>query len=71
MIFSDVKTQKNLSTLPIGQLSALPGSLFLNGDGRRLPDCRGKVTFNDWKIPEIQKRYDGYFSWYLQEKITS
>jgi uncharacterized protein len=35
------------------------------------PDCRGQVTFDDWKSPEIQKRYDGYFSWYLQEKITS
>ena len=32
--------------------------------------CRGKVTNNDWKIPELQERYDGFFSWYLQEKIS-
>lgn len=31
--------------------------------------CRGKVTGNDWKIPELQRRYHGFFSWYLQEKI--
>jgi len=32
-------------------------------------NCRGVVTDNDWKLPELQQRYDGYFSWYLQEKI--
>jgi uncharacterized protein len=34
------------------------------------PQCRVKVTNNDWKIPELQERYDGFFSWYLQEKIS-
>lgn len=33
-------------------------------------NCRGRVTYNDWKIPELQTRYDGFFSWYLQEKIN-
>ncbi|MES3004654.1 MAG: SET domain-containing protein [Patescibacteria group bacterium] len=33
------------------------------------PDCRGKVTTEDWKIPELQTRYEGYFQWYLEEKI--
>ena len=32
-------------------------------------NCRGIVTDNDWKLPELQKRYDGYFQWYLQDKI--
>ena len=32
-------------------------------------NCRGKVTGKDWMIPELQMRYDGFFSWYLQEKI--
>jgi len=31
--------------------------------------CRGKVTYNDWKIPELQERYNGFFSWFIQEKI--
>jgi hypothetical protein len=33
-------------------------------------NCRGKVTENDWTIPELQDRYDGYFQWFLQEKIN-
>jgi len=33
-------------------------------------NCRGYVTENDWKLPELQKKYDGYFQWYLQEKIN-
>ncbi|MBP9822388.1 MAG: SET domain-containing protein-lysine N-methyltransferase [Candidatus Pacebacteria bacterium] len=33
------------------------------------PDCRGRVTGDDWKIPELQNRYKGYFSDYLQKKI--
>ena len=32
--------------------------------------CRGVVTDNDWKKPELQKKYDGYFQWYLQNKIN-
>ncbi len=31
--------------------------------------CRGKITTNDWKIPSLQRRYQGYFSWYVQSKI--
>ena len=34
------------------------------------PLCRGVITGEDWKLPELQQRYDGYFSWYLQEKIN-
>jgi uncharacterized protein len=29
-------------------------------------NCRGKVTGNDWRNPELWERYDGYFSPYLQ-----
>lgn len=31
--------------------------------------CRGIVTDSDWKIPALQKKYAGYFQWYLEEKI--
>lgn len=31
--------------------------------------CRKKVTGNDWKIPSLQKKYEGFFSDYLKEKI--
>lgn len=33
------------------------------------PNCRGYVTENDWKILELQKKYNGYFQYFLQEKI--
>ena len=32
-------------------------------------NCRRYITCYDWQIPEVQKKYDGYFQWYLQEKI--
>ncbi len=32
--------------------------------------CRGIVTGNDWKRPELQTRYHGYFSPYLARKIA-
>ncbi|NTW27131.1 MAG: SET domain-containing protein [Candidatus Moranbacteria bacterium] len=32
--------------------------------------CRGKITENDWKMPELQKKYNGYFQHFLQEKIN-
>jgi hypothetical protein len=33
-------------------------------------NCRGYIAEDDWKIPELQKRYDGYFQWHLQKKIN-
>jgi len=33
------------------------------------PCCRKKVTGNDWKIPELWTRYEGFFSHYLQRRI--
>jgi len=32
--------------------------------------CRGFVAEDDWKRPELQKKYDGYFQYFLQEKIN-
>ena len=33
------------------------------------PACRRVITGRDWQLPELQDRYRGYFSWYLQERI--
>jgi hypothetical protein len=33
------------------------------------PDCRGKVSGNDWQHPALRERYAGYFSPYLQHLI--
>ena len=35
------------------------------------PVCRHTVTGNDWMLPDLQKRYAGYFSPYLQHRIES
>jgi SET domain-containing protein len=35
--------------------------------GARL--CRGILTGQDWKLASLQKRYRGYFSAYIEEKI--
>lgn len=32
--------------------------------------CRGTITGQDWRLPELQRKYDGYFSWYLQRRIA-
>lgn len=33
------------------------------------PTCRHQITGSDWEIPELQVRYWGYFSPYLQRRI--
>ena len=36
----------------------------------RSSNCRGTLTGKDWQRPDLQKRYAGYFSAYLAEKIA-
>jgi uncharacterized protein len=31
--------------------------------------CRGVIGGRDWQLPELQRRYRGYFSWYLQHRM--
>jgi SET domain-containing protein len=31
--------------------------------------CRGVVSGKDWELPELQRRYKGYFSSYLERRI--
>ena len=33
-------------------------------------NCRRLITGNDWRIKELQRSYNGYFSDYLQKKIN-
>ena len=35
------------------------------------PLCRGTIHEDDWQLFELQARYDGYFTWFLQEKINA
>ena len=34
-----------------------------------VPTCRGQITGDDWRKPELWAKYDGYFSAYLQRRI--
>ncbi|MAS94471.1 MAG: SET domain-containing protein-lysine N-methyltransferase [Verrucomicrobiales bacterium] len=33
------------------------------------PHCRGTVTGQDWRMPELQVRYAGWFAWHIQRAI--
>lgn len=33
-------------------------------------NCRKFVTGDDWKMVDLQKKYKGYFQWYIQKKIN-
>lgn len=33
------------------------------------PMCRGKITGHDWKLPELQERYRGQFTPYIEQLI--
>jgi len=35
------------------------------------PSCRGVITGRDWQKPEVQAKYDGYFSWFIQRRIDA
>jgi len=34
------------------------------------PSCRHRISGRDWQRPELQDRYRGWFSWYLERKIA-
>jgi hypothetical protein len=33
--------------------------------------CRGTVTGRDWQRADLQRKYAGYFSWYIQRRIDA
>ena len=33
--------------------------------------CRGRVAGEDWRRPDLQERYEGYFSSYLERRIAA
>jgi hypothetical protein len=34
-------------------------------------ECRGIITGKDWQREDLQRKYRGLFSWYLQRKIDA
>jgi uncharacterized protein len=50
-------------------------ALFDNSDGQmtchcNTASCRRVIDGHDWRRSDLQRRYAGYFSWYLQRKIA-
>jgi hypothetical protein len=39
--------------------------------GCGMPACRGRVTGQDWRIPQLWERYAGHFSPYLERRIKA
>lgn len=35
-----------------------------------MPSCRRSVRGADWRRTDLQVKYDGYFSWYVQRRIA-
>lgn len=33
--------------------------------------CRKQITDTDWQLPELQKKYAGYFQYYLEERMRT
>lgn len=33
--------------------------------------CRGTITGQDWRRPDLRTKYRGYMAWYLQRKIDA
>jgi uncharacterized protein len=59
-----------------GQELTTDYALFDDYDGQMTcncaaASCRGVIGGHDWRRPELQDRYRGYFSWYLQRKIDA
>ncbi len=47
----------------------LSGNSFKMHCSCKSKNCRKIVSSEDWKSQKIQKKYKGFFSWYLQNKI--
>jgi hypothetical protein len=32
--------------------------------------CRGTITGDDWRLPELQRRYSGFFSRFIEDRFS-
>ena len=67
----------SMRDIAAGEELTLDYALFLTDPGFAMEchcgavPCRGTVTGIDWMRADIQERYEGWFSWWLQQKITA
>jgi SET domain-containing protein len=62
--------------IPAGEELTTDYALFDDYDGDMVcacgrATCRRVISGRDWRRPELQAKYAGYFSWYLQRKMMA
>jgi uncharacterized protein len=67
----------SMRDIAAGEELTLDYAMFLTDPGFAMEchcgavGCRGTVTGIDWTRADLQERYGGWFSWWLQQKITA
>ena len=61
--------------ISVGEELTTDYAMFDDHDGHMdcacgAPQCRGTIDGRDWRRRDLQDRYAGYFSWYLQRRIS-
>jgi SET domain-containing protein len=64
----DIKVGEEVC-IDYAMVDSTPGEDFECSCGRA--NCRKLVTADDWKLPDLQARYKGYFSPFIQRKIDA
>ena len=65
-----------MRTIAAGEGLTIDYALFLGDPGFAMDcrcgtaACRGVVLGTDWMCTDVRERYRGWFSWWLQQKIT-
>lgn len=66
----------SMRDIAAGEELTIDYALFLGDPGFAMacrcqtPACRGMVKGTDWMRTDVRERYRGWFSWWLQQKIT-
>jgi hypothetical protein len=55
-------------TIDYAMIDADPAERMQCSCGTR--DCRKVITGNDWQLPELQRKYIGYFSRYIEDRFA-
>ena len=63
----DIEAGTELTT-DYAMFDTSPGEMACRCGGS---SCRGTITGSDWRLPELQTRYAGYFSTYIQRRIEA
>ena len=63
----DIGTDEEL-TIDYAMIDDEPGEMECNCG---TATCRKIITGNDWMKKELQRKYNGYFSWFIQRRLDT